>query len=57
MLVTGRLSLTAMNGCAFEPDAGISLKLRNLLTLTSFRDRNRFVAHEDLPQVQGTNHG
>ena len=25
MLVTGKLSLSAMNGCAFEPDAGISL--------------------------------
>lgn len=24
MLVTGRLSLSAMNGCAFEPDAGIA---------------------------------
>ena len=24
MLVTGKLSLSAMNGCAFEPDAGNS---------------------------------
>lgn len=27
MLVTGRLLSSAMNGCAFEPDAGISLGL------------------------------
>ena len=50
MLGTGRLSLSAMNGCAFEPDAGISLnKLRDLITLTSFCDRNRFVTNKDLP--------
>ena len=30
MLVTDKLSLSAMNGCSFEPDAGISLTLSYL---------------------------